>query len=156
MLTIDANALAAMRAHAEESFPEECCGVLFATPGGQRVRRMTNVQNRLHAADPVAHPRDARTAYHMDARELLAVNRDADQPGWRIVLFYHSHPEHDAYFSATDRAQALWGEPPDAEPAYPGVAWVVVSVYDRSVRDVQAYAWNEATRDFDAVPFAVV
>lgn len=155
MLTIDANALAAMRVHAEESFPEECCGVLFSTPEGQVVRRITNTQNRLHAVDRVAYPRDARMAYHMDDDELQRVNRDGDQPGWGIVLFYHSHPQHDAYFSATDRAQALFGGMPDAGPSYPGVAWVVVSVYDRSVRDVQAYAWNEDARDFDAVPFAV-
>ena len=116
---------------------------------------MTNVQNRLHAADPAQHPRDARTAYHMDARELFEVNRVADQPGWWIVCFYHSHPQHDAYFSPTDRAQALWGDPPDAEPAYPGVAWLVLSVYDRRLRDVQAYAWDETARDFANVPFAV-
>ncbi len=156
MLTIDPQAAAAMRAHAEEAFPEECCGVLFAGPDGQVVRRMTNVQNRLHAEDPHAHPRDARTAYQMEPRELLQVNRDGDRPGWRIVLFYHSHPSHDAYFSATDKARALWGDPsdPDAEPSYPGVAYVVVSVYDRVVRDVKAYAWDEAARDFREIAFA--
>lgn len=148
MLSIDERVLAAMRTHAEEGFPEECCGVVFATPEGQLVRRMTNVQNRLHAADPVAYPRDARTAYQMDPRELFEVNRDGDQPGWRILLFYHSHPSHGAYFSDTDKARALWGEPPDAEPAYPGAVYVVLSVYDRAVRDVKGYAWNDATRDF--------
>jgi proteasome lid subunit RPN8/RPN11 len=156
VLTIEHAALAAMHAHAEEAFPEECCGVLFASPGGQVVRRMVNVQNRLHAADPARHPRDARTAYHMDTRELYEVNRAGDQPGWRIGLFYHSHPSHDAYFSATDRAQALWGDPTDGgEPAYPGVAYVVISVYERKVGDVKAYAWDESVRDFLEVPFTV-
>lgn len=156
MLTLTDTALAAMRAHAEEAFPEECCGVLFASPGGQVVRRMTNTQNRLHAADPERHQRDARTAYHMDARELLDVNRQGDAPGWRIVLFYHSHPSHDAYFSATDKAHALWEDPESGpEPAYPGVAWVVLSVYDRTVRDAKAYAWDETARDFLETPFMV-
>jgi len=155
MLTIESTAAAAMRAHAEASYPEECCGVLFATPEGQHVRRMTNIQNRLHAADSTRHPRDARTAYHMDARELFEVNRDADRPGWRIVLFYHSHPEHDAYFSPTDRAQALWGDGADAEPAYPGVAWLVLSVYARSLRDMKVYAWDENVHDFAPRPFTI-
>lgn len=155
MLTIDAQAMAAMRAHAEEAFPEECCGALFATPDGQLVRRMSNIQNRLYAEDPVAHTRDARTAYQMDPRELFEVNRDGDRPGWRIVLFYHSHPSHDAYFSPTDKARALWGDPEsDPEPAYPGVAYLVISVYDRAVRDAKAYAWNEEARDFDETAFA--
>ena len=83
MLVIDAAALAEMRAHAEEAYPEECCGVVLATPSGQLVRRMTNVQNQLHAQDPVAHPRDARTAYDFDSRELLEVIRMGDRPGGR-------------------------------------------------------------------------
>jgi [CysO sulfur-carrier protein]-S-L-cysteine hydrolase len=116
---------------------------------------MTNIQNRLHAEDPEAHPRDARTAYQMEPRELLEVNRDGDRPGWRIVLFYHSHPSHDAYFSATDKARALWGDPEgDAEPSYPGVAYIVISVYDRAVRDAKAYAWDEAARDFREIALA--
>jgi proteasome lid subunit RPN8/RPN11 len=150
-LAIERAALAAMHAHAEESFPEECCGVLFATPDGQVARRMTNVQNRLHAADPERHPRDARTAYQMEPRELLEVSRTGDRPGWRIVAFYHSHPDHGAYFSATDKAQALWGEGDEAEPSYPGVAWLVLSVYERTVRDAKAFAWDEGARDFTEV-----
>ena len=155
-MRIATQAIGAMRAHAEEGWPEEVCGVLFEGPDGQVVRRMTNVQNRLHAEDPARHPRDARTAYQMDTRELFEVTRHGDQPGWRIVLFYHSHPEHGSYFSDTDKARALWGEGPEAEPAYPGVAYLVVSVYDHTVRDVQAYAWDEARRDFVTVPVEVV
>ena len=89
-----------MHAHAVEGFPEEVCGVVFASPNGQVVRRMQNVQNALHAADPVANPRDARTAYQFDAaRAASRSTRQGDEPGWRIVLFYHSHPQHGAYFS---------------------------------------------------------
>lgn len=155
MLEIEAAAMAAMRSHAESGYPEEVCGVVFATPDGQQVRPLTNIQNRLHAEDPIAHPRDARTAYQMDARELLQVNRDGDRPDWRIVLFYHSHPEHDAYFSPTDKAQALWGEGADAEPSYPGVGYLVLSVRDRDVRDVKLFAWCEERRDFVPNPFTV-
>lgn len=152
-LTIAPAVLAAMRAHAADGWPEEVCGVVFASPDGQVVRRMTNVQNELHAADPERNPRDARTAYHMEARELLDASRQGDQPGWAIALFYHSHPEHGAYFSDTDKRQALWGGDPEAGPSFPGVAWVVVSVYDRQVRDVKAYAWDEAAMDFLETPF---
>ena len=153
-ITIDPAVAAAMRAHAVEGWPEEVCGVVLEGPDGPVVRRMTNVQNQIHAADPVANPRDAKTAYHMEPRELFEVTRQGDQPGWRIAIFYHSHPQHGSYFSDTDKRQALWGEPgdPDAEPSYPGVAWVVISVYDREVRDLKAFAWDEPTRDFGEVP----
>ena len=81
MIEVSERAMAAMREHAEEAFPEECCGALLAGPDGQVVRRMTNIQNRLYAADPAAHPRDARTAYRPDDRELFDVTRDGERPG---------------------------------------------------------------------------
>ena len=153
MIAIDSDALTAMHAHAVEGFPEEVCGVLLGGPEGQIVRRMQNVQNALHAADPVANPRDARTAYQFDAAELLEVTRQGDAPGWRIVLFYHSHPQHDAYFSDTDKARALFGGEVELGPAFPGVAYLVISVYDRAVRDRKCFAWDEAAQDFLETPF---
>lgn len=153
MIEIESSALDAMHAHVVEGFPEEVCGVLFASPSGQVVRRMTNVQNALHAADPVANPRDARTAYQFDAAELLDVTRQGDEPGWRIVLFYHSHPQHGAYFSDTDKARALFGGEVELGPAFPGVAYLVISVYDREVRDRKTFAWDEAAEDFTETPF---
>ncbi len=153
MIEIETDALDAMHAHAVEGFPEEVCGVLFASPTGQVVRRMTNVQNALHAADPVANPRDARTAYQFDGAELLDVTRQGDEPGWRIVIFYHSHPQHGAYFSDTDKARALFGGEVELGPAFPGVAYLVISVYDRVVRDRKTFAWDEEGEDFVETPF---
>jgi proteasome lid subunit RPN8/RPN11 len=156
-LTIDAAAFAAMRSHAEQAFPEECCGVLFASPTGLVVRRMTNIQNQLHATDPAHHPRDARTAYEPEPREFFEVNRQSDQPGWRIAAFYHSHPDHDAYFSPTDKDRASYDDPESGrEPLYPGVVWLVLSVYERTVRAMKAYAWNDTRRDFLEVSFSVI
>ena len=114
---------------------------------------MQNVQNALHAADPAANPRDARTAYQFDAAELLEVTRQGDASGWRIVLFYHSHPQHGAYFSDTDKSRALFGGEVELGPAFPGVAYLVISVYDRVVRDRKTFAWDEAAEDFVETPF---
>ncbi|MCC6765334.1 MAG: M67 family metallopeptidase [Deltaproteobacteria bacterium] len=157
MIEIEARVVDAMREHAVEGFPEEVCGVVFATPGGQILRRLRNIQNELHAKDPEQHPRTAATAYHMDSRELFEIEKQAREPGWRVLVFYHSHPQHDAYFSPTDRAQASYTDPVDGSrgPTYPGTTWVVVSVYDRVVRDVRAYAWDDEVRDFGETSFAV-
>ena len=153
MIQIEPSALDAMHDHAVEGFPEEVCGVLFASPNGQVVRRMANVQNALHAADPIANPRDARTAYQFDGAELLDVTRQGEASGWGIVLFYHSHPQHGAYFSETDKRNALFGGEVDLGPAFPGVAYLVISVYDRVVRDRKTFAWDEAKEDFLEAPF---
>jgi proteasome lid subunit RPN8/RPN11 len=154
VLTLDRVVVEAMRTHALETYPDECVGVVFATPDGQVVRRLTNIQNRLHSEDPQTHSRDARTAYAPDPREFHDVYRASEQPGWKLLVLYHSHPEHGAYFSDTDRARALTEWEP-REPQLPGTTFIVLSVYDRAVRDVRAYDWDEAASDFIEVAFTI-
>lgn len=143
-LSIARATLLAMLAHARETHPEECCGAIIARAGApDRVLRFTNIQNRLHAEDPVTYPRDARTAYTPAPSELLAALRAAEEPGARLVAFYHSHPVIGAYFSAEDRARALF----DGEPAYPDVSWIVVSDA-RVAGEVRAFRWDATVGDF--------
>jgi proteasome lid subunit RPN8/RPN11 len=130
--------------HAQESFPEECCGVILITDGVEKAHRITNIQNAMHANDPQSYPRDATIAYFMEPKELLAVLREVDNGKAILKAFYHSHPNHDAYFSAEDKARALFGD----EPSYPDAVYVVISVYDRAVRTIRAYIWEEGKKDF--------
>ena len=61
--------------------------------------------------DPARHPRDARTAYFIDPKDLLAIGRREAQ-GYGVDVIYHSHIDTGAYFSATDKQNALMnGEP---------------------------------------------
>ncbi|MGH7900069.1 MAG: Mov34/MPN/PAD-1 family protein, partial [Candidatus Binatia bacterium] len=64
-LRLQRETLDAIDRHAIESYPLECCGAILAVGGREQVRRITNIQDRLHREDPAAHPRDARTAYFM-------------------------------------------------------------------------------------------
>ena len=153
MLRIKKSSWLAVCQHARQTFPEECCGVIIGEePGGREdVRPIDNVQNALHAKDPQAYPRDASTAYFMDARQLLALLREVDEKKLVLRAFYHSHPQHEAYFSGEDRARAMF----DDQPAYPGTAHLVVSVYDREVREARAFAWADDAADFKPVPLVV-
>ena len=63
---------------------------------------------------------------------------------------YHSHIDAGAYFSATDKRNALI----NGEPAYPEAVYVVVSVVEGKVVDAQAFVWAPTTRDFVAVALA--
>src|SRR5919108_2363067 len=90
--------------HAQDEFPDECCGVVLSDGRTDRVQRLTNIQNRLHALDPQTYPRTATLAYAMDYRELEAVIDSANRNGAKLKGFYHSHPNHDAYFSPEDKA----------------------------------------------------
>ena len=134
--------------HAIETFPEECCGVILHKGKTDDVRRCQNIQNDLHALDSKTYPRNATIAYAMDLKELEFIIHEAETTGAKIKAFYHSHPNHEAYFSQEDRAFAT----PFGEPTYPESAQIVISIYDRAVKRISAYVWAREKKDFVEIP----
>jgi len=101
--------VAEIYAHCEARYPEEACGVLSGPPAERlatRVHPCANIQNRLHAEDPKANPRDARTAYRIDPKDLFEVTRVTRDQGLELKAIFHSHADVGAYFSDEDQAQA--------------------------------------------------
>ncbi len=140
--------LAEILRQAEAGYPEEICGIVIGKPGEPetyRVRQVRNVANQDRQRDPAGFERDARTAYRMDDREVLRVLREADDAGGDVVTFYHSHPDHDAYFSQMDRDRALRT---DKELLWPGANYLVVSVRNGRAVDARYYVWDDVRRDF--------
>ena len=138
--------------HAVEEYPYECCGIVVGNPDDNRdnvVYRCENIQNKLHEKDPENFTRDARTAYNISALELQKLLSEAGSKGRVFKVLYHSHPEHDAYFSEEDTRMALF----DGEtPIYPGTQYLVVSVYGEKVRDQALFGWNPETKTFERNP----
>jgi len=141
--------LDAMLAHARETDAEECCGAVVTGGGTERVIRFVNVQNELHAREPGTYTRTAESAYtpRADAYELLDA---AERGGERLAVLYHSHPRSGSYFSAEDRARAMFGD----EPAYPDVTYVVVSDAFL-VGEARAFRWHEPAGRFVEVSLEV-
>jgi proteasome lid subunit RPN8/RPN11 len=82
-----------IKAQAEAEYPAECCGVLLVRRGAEADRLLLpcrNIQDELHASDPVRHPRDSRTAYFIDPKDLLTIGRREGQ-GYGVAVIYHSH-----------------------------------------------------------------
>ncbi len=92
----------AIRAHGEETYPHECCGVLLG--------HASETENTVEAAVRAGNTRvdSAHNRYHIAPAELIRIQREARREGWDIVGFYHSHPDHPARWSATDFAEAHW------------------------------------------------
>ena len=92
----------AIRAHGQQTFPHECCGVLLgrSTPSGWLVE----------SAIPAGNTRtdSAHNRYQIAPFELIKIERDARNQGLAIAGFYHSHPDHPAHWSSTDFAEAHW------------------------------------------------
>ena len=146
MITIRSDSFATIVAHAEREFPYECCGFVIGDGSSEQVRPIRNIQNQKHAEDPASHPRDARTAFLMDPKEHLAALEELDRTKLPLKIVYHSHPDHDAYFSPTDRAQACSFDP--SEPDYPDTAYVVLSIRAGRFVRAAAFVWDSAAKDF--------
>jgi proteasome lid subunit RPN8/RPN11 len=143
--TLTPEALAEIYAHARRDYPKECCGLVFGPRGGEgadRVRPCQNLQDELHAEDPVQHPRDARTAYNLGAGDLFALQKSlrGETP---VKIVYHSHVDVGAYFSDTDQAAARMGD----EPAYP-VEYLVVDARADGAHGAAQFAWDEGRRTY--------
>jgi proteasome lid subunit RPN8/RPN11 len=143
-LRLSAQTIEDISHHAQQTFPEECCGIVVSDGTSDRALRLKNLQNARHAQDPEKYPRDATIAYSMDELEFESMRVEAQKIGFALKAFYHSHPNHDAYFSPEDRA----GATPFGEPTYPEAAQIVISVYNRAVRSIKGFKWSNERQDF--------
>ena len=132
-----------VRRVAVEEYPRESCGVVVVRGEERRLVRCRNIQNELHAKEPARYPRDARAAYYIDPKDLLRIGRLEDE-GFTVAVIFHSHVDAGAYFSETDKRQALLG----GEPTYPDATYVVVSVVTGRVEAAAAFRWHPGRRDF--------
>jgi proteasome lid subunit RPN8/RPN11 len=91
-----------VRAHGEETYPHECCGVLLgkACDGGNEVQAAVRAGNTRTDS--------AHNRYHIAPQELISIQRQARERSLDIVGFYHSHPDHPARWSPTDFSEAHW------------------------------------------------
>jgi proteasome lid subunit RPN8/RPN11 len=149
-LILTEDELRAVAAQAVAEYPSESCGVILTRGRERRLVPCKNVQDDLHRRDPVRHPRDARTAYYIDPADLLRIGR-LEGEGFAVAVIYHSHIDAGAYFSETDRRQALVA----GEPAYPDATYVVTSIVAGRVDGVAAFRWHAAQRDFLPVDLGV-
>ena len=103
MLTIQYADYEALRAHGEETYPNECCGVLLGKNNGVEGNTVHQIVRAGNTRTDSAHNR-----YNIAPIELVKIQREARKDGLDIVGFYHSHPDHPAQWSVTDFAEAHW------------------------------------------------
>jgi proteasome lid subunit RPN8/RPN11 len=108
MLRIDYTDYEALRAHGEETYPHECCGVLLGKSTAEG--NSAAAQNIVHQIVRAGNTRtdSAHNRYNIAPHELVKIQRQARNAGLDIIGFYHSHPDHPAQWSPTDFAEAHW------------------------------------------------
>ena len=85
-----------MVAHAEATYPNECCGAMLGNIDGDR--KSVHLAVRLDNAAEGSQ----RAYYELRPDDLLRADREARDRKMDLIGIYHSHPDCGAYFSETD------------------------------------------------------
>ena len=95
-IRIEPEPWAAMVAHARQTYPNECCGAMIGSidDGVKTVTAAMPLKNAFAGAQAAR--------YELRPEDLLAADRAARERELDLIGIYHSHPDCDAYFSATD------------------------------------------------------
>lgn len=112
----------ALQEHARACYPAECVGALLRAPSGEVTARPLE-----NAAE------EPRRGFALAARAYLAVEAEAEQRGFTLVGFYHSHPDAEAVPSARD-----------AEAAWTGWWTVIVPVWEGDAGAPRAWRYDGA------------
>lgn len=133
---IDGRVLNEMYAHALETWPEECCGLVTGCGRAsyRAVHRCRNDMTLLHRSDAVRHPRDGRAAFHMNEADTLRAVREAEAASEQVTAIYHSHVGARACFSELDQEFASQEVFP-----FPEADHVVIALSERRVRELALF-----------------
>ena len=129
-VTVPGRVLNELCAHALETLPEECCGLIAGSAAERfgHVIRCRNDMTSLHHRDPDTYPRDGRRAFYMNEHDYLRAQERADAAGEQVTAVYHSHVGVGAYLSELDLEYAEHELFP-----FPRAAHIVLAVYERKV-----------------------
>lgn len=125
MIRIEKQAWRKIVGHAEATYPNECCGALLGVSenGAKVVKEAVELENAFAGSQ--------RDRYEVRPEDLLRADRAAWERGLDLIGIFHSHPDCEAYFSATDLKNSC-----------PWYSFVVVSVRGGKVDHVRSFLPN--------------
>ncbi|HXG24342.1 MAG TPA: M67 family metallopeptidase [Chthonomonadales bacterium] len=125
--------LAEIRAHAARDYPHECCGVLLGTTEND-VKTVTALR-----AMPNVHEEGHERRYLIPPDEMFRLEQEARVGSFKILGFYHSHPDHPARPSEYDR-----------EWAWPWYSYIIISVIGGEPREMTCWTLDDDREAFSA------
>jgi proteasome lid subunit RPN8/RPN11 len=122
MIELSTEAWAVMVEHAQNCYPNECCGILIGSEAdGKRFAT-------LAVACRNAYEGEQKDRFEIDPRDQIAAERKSRELSLGVLGFFHSHPDEGAYFSQTD-----------LKNHWPFYSNVVMSVRARVVSDAKCF-----------------
>lgn len=140
--------------HAEETYPNECVGLLLGQIDGSRtkVEEVFPAPNRWTAEvglTPIDAEHSLRDRFYLDPRDYLRAERTARERNLDVVGCYHSHPDHPAVPSPRDLtgAQGIGGGS--------RFAFLIQSVHEGRAAELTAWTLDNAGTRFMAEEMVV-
>jgi [CysO sulfur-carrier protein]-S-L-cysteine hydrolase len=128
---------------------EEACGYLSGPEAepllADRAIVLENLANKYHQVDPEGHPRTGREYFKINALAFERAIKSGEAERRPVKVFFHSHLDCGAYFSAEDAASMTMGggEAPSHELCY-----LVTAVDKGEVTAHRLFVWDQRSKSF--------
>jgi proteasome lid subunit RPN8/RPN11 len=114
---------------AVNTFPDECCGFLFGTETASD-RILTDALVVVNVKEG-----DKRRRFQISPRDYLQAERYAEENNLLLLGVYHSHPNHPAIPSETDRLSAQ-----------PYFSYVIISVLNNDIITLRSWVLDDTAQ----------
>lgn len=135
LITLRPSHFADIVAHARETNPAECCGLIGGAANGlaETIYRLRNVSSK------------SQISYEVAPEELFAAQREMRQRNEQLLAIYHSHPRSsDPTPSETDVRLAY----------YPAAVYFIVGLANPEPT-LRAFRISEPERRWERVEYAI-
>ncbi|CUU02821.1 Proteasome lid subunit RPN8/RPN11, contains Jab1/MPN metalloenzyme (JAMM) motif [Candidatus Thermokryptus mobilis] len=132
MVKVSAEIIEQIKKHGEETYPEECCGVLIGkfSQDEKEIFEFLRIENSSES--------EKNRRFLITPENYLMAERYSREKNLDIVGFYHSHPDHPAKPSDYDREHAL-----------PFFSYFIVSVENGIAKEINSWVLKEDRSGFE-------
>jgi [CysO sulfur-carrier protein]-S-L-cysteine hydrolase len=153
-ITQDALEIIETAARAAYLRDEESCGYLTGPAHDPSLCdaavELPNLANKYHEIDPEGHPRTGREYFKINSLKFEKAIQQGQEQARPVKVFFHSHLDCGAYFSAEDAASMTNGG--TGSPAF-DLAYLVTAVDQGAVTAHRLFIWDLASKSFVEAPF---
>ncbi len=141
MITIATPLMAQIIQAAEESYPNECCGLLAGFGDFDDDVTITQVRHSNNVAEEGPYDR-----FEVDPKVRFDLMRELEDSPQRVIGHYHSHPDHPAKPSARDLEMAF----------EPDLLWLIIALTNGHVTETSIHRVDTNKPAFIQMPLTTI
>ncbi|MBN3907053.1 MAG: M67 family metallopeptidase [Nostoc sp. NMS1] len=139
MIRLSQEQLQTIRAHAEKTYPEECCGIILGYLASEskivvEVMPTENAWNTEASAEFLGErtAESKRRQYAIAPEVMLKTQKEARHRSLNIIGIFHSHPDYPAIPSECDRLYA-----------WQGYSYIIVTVQNGKAGELRSWSLDD-------------